>query len=97
MLASSLLPLASLVRWLIRTQLQFSLRTMLGLVVGTGLILGGWSLTKHMGAASVLSARDAWHRHHGSERVPIEITPSAWNHHYLKTKKDKLGHQLSEV
>ncbi len=32
-----------------------------------------------------------------SERVPIEITPSVWNHHYLKTKKDKLGHQLSEV
>jgi 3,4-dihydroxy 2-butanone 4-phosphate synthase/GTP cyclohydrolase II len=32
-----------------------------------------------------------------SERVPIEISPSSWNHHYLKTKKDKLGHQLSEV
>jgi 3,4-dihydroxy 2-butanone 4-phosphate synthase/GTP cyclohydrolase II len=32
-----------------------------------------------------------------SERVPIEISPSTWNHHYLKTKKDKLGHQLSEV
>jgi 3,4-dihydroxy 2-butanone 4-phosphate synthase/GTP cyclohydrolase II len=32
-----------------------------------------------------------------SERVPLEITPSIWNHHDLKTKKDKLGHQLSEV
>ncbi len=32
-----------------------------------------------------------------SERVPIEIPASASSHRYLKTKKDKLGHQLSSV
>jgi 3,4-dihydroxy 2-butanone 4-phosphate synthase/GTP cyclohydrolase II len=32
-----------------------------------------------------------------SERIPIEVTPSDANRRYLKTKKDKLGHQLSEV
>jgi len=32
-----------------------------------------------------------------SERVPIEVEPSEANRRYLKTKKDKLGHQLSSV
>ena len=31
------------------------------------------------------------------ERVPLEVAPSADNRRYLKTKKDKLGHTLSEV
>jgi len=30
-----------------------------------------------------------------SERLPIEIPASAWNGQYLKTKKEKLGHQLT--
>jgi 3,4-dihydroxy 2-butanone 4-phosphate synthase/GTP cyclohydrolase II len=29
-----------------------------------------------------------------SERIPLMIEPSASNHHYLKTKKQKLGHLL---
>ncbi len=32
-----------------------------------------------------------------SERLPIEIPASASTHRYLKTKKEKLGHQLSSV
>jgi 3,4-dihydroxy 2-butanone 4-phosphate synthase/GTP cyclohydrolase II len=32
-----------------------------------------------------------------SERVPIEVAPSDANRHYLRTKKDKLGHQLTSV
>jgi 3,4-dihydroxy 2-butanone 4-phosphate synthase/GTP cyclohydrolase II len=32
-----------------------------------------------------------------SERIPLEVVPSASNLKYLKTKKEKLGHQLSEV
>lgn len=31
------------------------------------------------------------------ERVPIEIPPSHTTQHYLRTKKDKLGHLLREV
>jgi 3,4-dihydroxy 2-butanone 4-phosphate synthase/GTP cyclohydrolase II len=31
------------------------------------------------------------------ERVPIEITPQDSNVHYLRTKKDKLGHLLNNV
>jgi 3,4-dihydroxy 2-butanone 4-phosphate synthase/GTP cyclohydrolase II len=34
---------------------------------------------------------------HISERIPLEMVPSDSNRRYLKTKKDKLGHQLSEV
>ena len=30
-----------------------------------------------------------------TERLPIEIPASAWNGQYLKTKKEKLGHQLT--
>jgi 3,4-dihydroxy 2-butanone 4-phosphate synthase/GTP cyclohydrolase II len=32
-----------------------------------------------------------------SERLPIEISASASTQHYLKTKKDKLGHLLSSI
>jgi 3,4-dihydroxy 2-butanone 4-phosphate synthase/GTP cyclohydrolase II len=28
------------------------------------------------------------------ERVPLEVTPNPLNYHYLKTKKEKLGHNL---
>jgi len=31
------------------------------------------------------------------ERVPIEVDPCAQNIHYLKTKKDKLGHMLRQL
>src|SRR5687767_1934917 len=34
---------------------------------------------------------------HISERIPLEMTPSDSNRRYLRTKKEKLGHQLSEV
>ena len=34
---------------------------------------------------------------HISERIPLEMTPSDSNRRYLQTKKEKLGHQLSEV
>jgi 3,4-dihydroxy 2-butanone 4-phosphate synthase/GTP cyclohydrolase II len=32
-----------------------------------------------------------------SERIPIEIPPSEFSRRYLKTKKDKLGHELTSV
>jgi 3,4-dihydroxy 2-butanone 4-phosphate synthase/GTP cyclohydrolase II len=32
-----------------------------------------------------------------SERVPLEIPASDWTRHYLRTKKEKLGHILSSV
>lgn len=32
-----------------------------------------------------------------TERVPLEVVPSDANRRYLKTKKDKLGHQLTSV
>lgn len=32
-----------------------------------------------------------------SERLPIEIPASEWNTHYLRTKKEKLGHQLTSL
>ena len=32
-----------------------------------------------------------------SERMPIEIPASEWNSHYLRTKKEKLGHQLTSL
>jgi len=31
------------------------------------------------------------------ERVPIEVEPNAYNHRYLKTKCEKLGHVLRGV
>lgn len=37
------------------------------------------------------------HRLEIVERVPIEITPSQFNHDYLETKRTKLGHILSLV
>lgn len=32
-----------------------------------------------------------------AEQIPIEIKPNEHNYHYLKTKKEKLGHSLSNV
>ncbi len=32
-----------------------------------------------------------------TEQVPIEITPNEHNRHYLRTKKEKLGHRLEHV
>ena len=32
-----------------------------------------------------------------SERIPIEIPPSEFTRRYLKTKKEKLGHELTSV
>ena len=32
-----------------------------------------------------------------SERMPIEIPASEWNTRYLRTKKEKLGHQLTSL
>jgi 3,4-dihydroxy 2-butanone 4-phosphate synthase/GTP cyclohydrolase II len=34
---------------------------------------------------------------HISERIPLEVSPSDSNRRYLRTKKEKLGRQLSEV
>ncbi len=31
------------------------------------------------------------------EQIPIEITPNEYNRDYLRTKKEKLGHRLTEV
>ena len=31
------------------------------------------------------------------EQVPIQIAPNQKNRHYLKTKRDKLGHLLDEM
>ena len=32
-----------------------------------------------------------------TERLPIEIHASEWNTHYLRTKKEKMGHQLTSL
>jgi 3,4-dihydroxy 2-butanone 4-phosphate synthase/GTP cyclohydrolase II len=32
-----------------------------------------------------------------TERIPLEVEPNPLNYHYLKTKKEKLGHELNNI
>jgi 3,4-dihydroxy 2-butanone 4-phosphate synthase/GTP cyclohydrolase II len=62
----------------------------------------GAQILKHMGVGSVRLMTNNPAKVFGlegygfsvTEQVPIQIAPSATNRHYLRTKKEKLGHLL---
>jgi hypothetical protein len=68
----AVLPAVATVRWTIRKRCQFSLRALLALMLLVAFFLGSWSLTAHVGTASVLDAEHAAYLLEGSTRVDLD-------------------------